>query len=145
MRSKGDAAEGTNGGAVFYRAPSILLVEDDAAFRDLVAEQLREAGYDVIETRNGGELLEYVERHLAPGARGRRPDLIVSDVRMRGLSGFDLTGGLKLAGYGIPVIFITAFGSDAVQEHTGELGVVAVLDMPFELDELMRTVVDALE
>jgi len=145
MRSKRDVAEGSNGGTVSYGAPSILLVEDDAAFRDLVAEQLREAGYEVIETRSGGELLEYVQRLLAPGARGRRPDLIVSDARMRGLSGFDLMAGLKLAGYGVPVIFITALGSDAVQEHAGELGVVAVLDMPIELDELVRTVADVLE
>jgi DNA-binding response OmpR family regulator len=121
------------------RQPCILLAEDDAAFRTLIAEELRAEGYGVVEARNGGEMLDYIGRSLSEGDC-QRPDLIVADVRMPGLSGFDVILGLKVARYEAPVIFITAFGSSELHEHAADLGAVAIFDKPFDIEALLRVV-----
>jgi DNA-binding response OmpR family regulator len=125
-----------------HSRPIILLAEDDFALRKLIAGQLEAAGYEVFQARNGGEFIDYVANTLLFGARFRRPALIITDVRMPGLSGLDVVEGLRRANYDASVIVITAFGSPETHALARKLGAIAVFDKPLDIDELVERVVD---
>ena len=115
----------------------ILLAEDDTELRALIAVELRQDGYEVIEAADGAELLDWIESSI----RANRRDYfaaIVSDIRMPGLSGLDVLAALHCAYWVTPVILITAFGDPETHAEARELGAVAVFDKPFDLAELRR-------
>src|SRR5690349_8751090 len=72
------------------RQKRILVVEDDTIIRDLVAELLRLEGYGVESARNGAEALKAIER--------QRPDVLVLDMRMPTLNGWELASAMKERG-----------------------------------------------
>jgi len=126
----------------------VALAEDDDALRSLVATMLRRAGYVVREFSSGSQLL----RTLAPAAttepasserevEGVGVDheigLVISDIRMPGASGLDVLTKLHHAKLTIPVVLMTAFGDRLVHEKALQLGAAALIDKPFELDELI--------
>ena len=122
----------------------VLLAEDDAALRPLIASALRGDGYEVLEARDGLELLANVESTLAEW--GPRPEgvLIISDVQMPGLGGLDVLAILRCAFWAAPVILITAFGDEETHAEAHELGAAAVFDKPFDLDELRSVAHEAM-
>ena len=122
----------------------VLLAEDDPAFRRLIASVLAEEGYEVIEAADGPSLLAQIESTL--NVRRERADsfLIVADIRMPGLTGLDVLAILRCANRTTPVILITAFGDEATHAEGRELGAVAVLDKPFNVQELRTAVVGAM-
>jgi DNA-binding response OmpR family regulator len=126
------------------RRQLVLLAEDDAAFRRLIASVLEAEGYDVVEAVDGVELLAKLESVLT--ARGQRPDafLVVADVRMPGLSGLDVLAILRCANCTTPVILITAFGDETTHMEGRELGAAAVFDKPFDVDALRGAVLEAM-
>ena len=121
-------------------SPVVLVAEDDAAFRHLLASVLREAGYHVLEARNGMEILDLVGPRADLTSGAVRPDLLIADVRMPGLSGLRALAALRQTGRSIPFIVITAFGSHDTHVAARALGAVAVFDKPFPLSELRREV-----
>jgi CheY-like chemotaxis protein len=125
------------------KAPCILLAEDNEALRALLAEHLRAVGYRVVEVRDGGALLEYIVA-AGPSPPDPRPDLIVSDIRMPRLSGFDAAISLSRAGHALPLVFITAFSSPELVRFAKDLGAAAVLNKPFDLGDLVDAVSGAL-
>jgi CheY-like chemotaxis protein len=118
----------------------LLLAEDDYELRRLLGSMLRHDGYAVVEARNGSELLNYVAASLLYSARYAEPALILTDVRMPGPSGLDVGSALKRTRYRSPLVVMTAFGGDDMRRQARVLGAVAVLDKPFELEELRRIV-----
>jgi CheY-like chemotaxis protein len=119
------------------------LAEDDAAMRALLARTLRRAHFDVVEARSGYETLE----RLSHGLSNEPPiwfDLIISDVRMPGYDGFNILALLRQMPVSIPVILITAFGTAEAHASAARLGAFAVLDKPFDLDDLMALVRSAI-
>lgn len=117
----------------------IILAEDDEEFRLLVSTMLRDDGYVVYEARNGHRLQQLV-RALLQSGRDPRPELIISDIRMPGLSGLEVLAMLRDLDWYTPVIFMTGFGSRDTLEEALSLGAAAVLSKPFDLQELRRTV-----
>jgi CheY-like chemotaxis protein len=113
----------------------VVLAEDDAAMRELLAVVLSEAGYQVTTVNDGAELTRSV-RDLAPSARF---DLIVTDVNMPGGSGLEIIDQLRQNGDDTPVIVVTAFPQAEVLERAHELG-LRLLAKPFELDTLRAAV-----
>jgi DNA-binding response OmpR family regulator len=111
--------------------PTILLAEDDVELRRLIAGQLGSAGFDVCEAKNGGELIDFL-------ARIPCPDLLITDVRMPGISGLQVVQGLRRARRRIPVIVITAFGSEETHSLARALGAAEVFDKPLDIDELVE-------
>lgn len=116
----------------------VLLADDDPDIRDLIAEALRRSGYDVLETRDGGELLSVIESMR----KGERPlcDVIVSDVQMPGVSGLEALQHMRDNGVRVPVIIITAFTEPEVSSRARMLGAAALLNKPLALRELQKTI-----
>jgi len=122
--------------------PRIVLAEDDPALRDLLAAFLRRDGYEVIEARNGVELLKRIHQIGSSIFHGRAEplDLVITDFRMPGFSGLEVMECLRDAEWSLPVIVITAFGDTTFHEHARALGASEVLDKPFDLERLRQAV-----
>jgi CheY-like chemotaxis protein len=122
----------------------VLLAEDDIEMRMLIQDVLSRDGWEVVEARNGTELLSLIAGQVYRTLR-RAPaiDLIISDVRMPGLSGLDVLAAIRRADWAVPVILITAFGERIVHLEAKRLGAVAVLDKPFALDRLRAVAASA--
>ena len=120
-------------------APVILAAEDDPAFRRLLVSMLEQTGYRVQEARNGMEVLDRLGP-VEPASGDTPPDLLITDVRMPGLSGLRLLAALRQTGRTIPVVVITAFGSPETHATARALGAAAVFDKPFDLGDLRREV-----
>lgn len=122
----------------------IILAEDDQALRELLASTLRRRGHAVVELEDGNELLEYVARHLRANGSIADVDLIVSDIRMPEFTGMDVAVGLRRVLAETPMILITAFGDAQTHDFARAVGVTALLDKPFDLDEFLAVVDRAL-
>ncbi|MFC1610074.1 response regulator [Myxococcota bacterium] len=117
----------------------VVIAEDDMHLRKLLAARFRFVGYTVTECANGVELLH----ELADILDRRRPsevDLIISDIRMPGLSGMEVLEGLRDLEHQIPMVLITAFGSDDLHTQAKRLGANAIFDKPFDVEELVAEV-----
>jgi CheY-like chemotaxis protein len=122
--------------------PRILLAEDDAEMRALVSDDLRCAGYSVVECADGAALLRRLDS--ANRTPGLGVDLVVADVRMPELTGLEVLERVRRADPFTPYIVITAFGSAETRRAAARLGALAVLDKPFEIKDLLRLVEDAI-
>ena len=122
--------------------PRILLAEDDPAMRELLASSLRHDGYDVVEVKNGIELLKRIHQIGSSFLQGRPEplDMVITDVRMPGFSGLEVLECLRDSDWKLPVIVITALGDAATHHRAHDLGATEVLDKPFDLDRLREIV-----
>ena len=118
---------------------SILLAEDDGEMRSLVAAMLRGEGYRVEEAASGADLTRAIAARL-DRRHGAPLDLVVSDVRMPGPSGLQVLEALRTVDWATPVVVMTAFGDEDLRAEALRLGAAAVLDKPFALEDLKRTV-----
>lgn len=114
-------------------AASILVIDDDEGIRQLLKLHLSSAGYEV----------HVAEDAIAAGYMVLRspPDLIISDVNMPHMDGFEFVSALKADTTipNIPVIFLTTF--EEGDERGKELGVVGYLTKPIRADRLLSMVV----
>ena len=120
---------------------TILVVDDEPDIRLFVRFTLNIDGHEVVEARDGAEALEIVGRH--------RPDLIVLDVMMPELSGWDTLARLKADPdprvQEIPVVMLTALSAPMDRAKGGIEGAVRYLAKPIAPDDLLATVTGALE
>ncbi len=129
------------------KRPRILLAEDDTELRSLLAASLRKDGYEILEARDGAEVLGQLQPVLsrnrpwtASTPPPQPPDVIISDIRMPGLSGLEVLDAVRGARLATPVILITAFGAPETHARARRLGAAAVIDKPFDLADLRRLV-----
>ena len=118
------ALEGASG-------PSVLLVEDDSAGRRMYAEWLTQAGFTVNQAHNGLQALERAFESV--------PDIVVTDLNIPGIDGFELTRRLKSdpRTRAIPVVAVTGYA--AFQADPGRAiraGCDAVLEKPCSPEDL---------
>ncbi len=116
---------------------SVLVVDDDREMADVVCDVLREAGYRAAGASQGSEALALVRQEC--------PDVLISDLRMSGLSGHQLQLELKRSAPNLPVIIITAFGSIQTAVESMKLGAFDYITKPFSNEELLLVVSRALE
>lgn len=112
----------------------ILIAEDERDIRDLIEFTLKYAGHEVIKARNGAEAVE-----LAPQVK---PDLIVLDVRMPRMTGYEACRLLKAdnALKDTPVVFLSAKGQPSEMDSGIDAGAYDYILKPFAPDTLVRRV-----
>lgn len=115
-------------------AKRLLVVDDDPGLLLAVSETLRAEGYDVKTARRGAEALMIVAQSL--------PDLIISDIRMPGMDGYQLVKNLRSNARTrlVPIVFLTAKDEIADRITGFRTGVDAYLTKPFEPEELAAIV-----
>lgn len=131
--------KGGDGKAGKCRRAHILLAEDAQTMRALICAVLERDGHQVTECSSGRELFAA----LKPLLRHGQPvdfDLVVSDVRMPGYSGLEILARVSRCSKAPAFILITAFGNAEIHERARELGALAVIDKPFELETLSACV-----
>jgi len=116
--------------------PLVMLVDDDRLVLLILAHGLRQAGFEVVEADNGDDAILL--------ARARRPDLALLDIRMQGLSGFDVAQHLKDYEL-IPFMFISAFADEEIRRQAQDLGALACLTKPVDMPDLVRRISQALQ
>ncbi len=118
--------------------PRILLAEDDGEMREMLSFVLWREGYAVESMPDGASLLQRLEEACTSEAIDW--DLVISDIRMPGITGMEVLEYLKARGNLPPLMLITAFGDEQTHELARRLGAVALLDKPFDLQDLMSQV-----
>ena len=106
----------------------ILLLEDDTLLNEIIEEFLQELDYDVVSTYDGQEALEAIYEDSF--------DLLLLDVTVPSLNGFDLLKGLKDSNIDIPSIFITSLHTSKDMEKGFTSGADDYIKKPFHLSEL---------
>ena len=116
----------------------ILVVEDDEDILQLLRFTLEAAGFEVVTAATGRDGLESAQRHV--------PGLVLLDLMLPGMSGFDVCRELKRtpATEHVPVIMLTAFGRDDLVEMLGATTVDAVLEKPVTPSSLLDALMTAL-
>ena len=110
----------------------VLVVDDDPGMREGMAMSLKRAGFVTEQARSGEDAL----RMTRPGAF----DAVVTDLRMTGMDGLQLTARLKALDSSLPVLLVTAFGSLDTAREAMRLGAFDYLSKPFSPDELVQAV-----
>jgi CheY-like chemotaxis protein len=112
----------------------ILIAEDEPDIRELVAFTLRFAGHEVVATSNGEEALHKASEYI--------PDIILMDVRMPRMTGYDACRAMKADPLlkNIPVVFLSAKGQDSEIQTGLEAGAEEYLLKPFAPDQLTERV-----
>lgn len=113
----------------------VLVVDDELSLRLTLLANLEVEGFDVVGAADAVEALELV--------KAQRFDLVLSDIRMPGMSGTELFRRIKLLRPDLPVILMTGFALERdVQEAIGN-GAFAVLSKPFDVDRAKPLLVSA--
>ena len=115
----------------------VLVAEDDSEMRALLVWQLSKAGFEVTECDHGIDLINRIDP-IGSLVESEKVDLIISDIRMPGITGLEVLEDVRHCGTECPpVILITAFGDRDTHMRACELGVAAVFDKPFEFGDLL--------
>jgi FixJ family two-component response regulator len=112
--------------------PTVLIVDDDAEFRDSVGRLLRTVG---LHTQQFSSVSDFFEADLSDG-----PTCLVLDVRMPGRSGLELQRDLAAANRQMPIIFITAHADVPMTVQAMKGGAIEFLTKPFRDQDLLDAV-----
>ena len=118
----------------------VLLAEDDDEMRRILSEALEDAGYRVSTVSDGMALLHRLELEGPESTWAPPFDVLVSDIRMPGLTGMEILAGLHAAELRFGVVLISAFADEPTRKEATDLGAVAVLSKPFPLQNLLDAV-----
>ena len=118
------------------RTPTVCVVDDDAPLRRALQRLLRSVGFTV-------ETFGSAEDYLA-AERNRAADCLVLDIRLGGLTGFDLHDRLRASGLAIPTVFITGHDDATTRERARRAGAAGYVRKPFDESDLISVIQRAL-
>ncbi len=118
-------------GEDILKGKTLLVVDDEADLRDILASELEFMGAKVFQAENIISAQRLLSQHHV--------DLIISDIRMPGGSGIDLLEFVKSRNVNVPLILITGF-ADITTEDAFNKGAEALIHKPFQLDHLIKLV-----
>lgn len=116
--------------AVTPPVTTVLLVDDDSGVRFALTEVLRDRGYRVVPVSSGAQALTCLQGI----------DVVVTDLSMPGMDGLELTSKIAARAPGLPVILLTAHGSEAMLRLATGAGACGCLSKPFDIDEIGRVI-----
>ncbi len=111
---------------------TLLVVEDNESLRKLMCIHLKKAGYGVLEAGNGLEALDVLER--------QQVDLMVLDIMMPLMDGYELTGELRGAKYTLPILIVTAKETLEDKRAGFKRGADDYMVKPIDMDEMLLRV-----
>lgn len=109
----------------------ILVVDDDRLVLATLVHGLSQAGFEIIDADNGDDAILLAREH--------RPDLALLDIRMEGMSGFDVAAYLREYLH-VPFMFLSAFADEETVAKVKELGAVAYLVKPLDIHQIVPAV-----
>ena len=115
------------------RLPRVVIAEDDEDMRNVLSELVSGLGVDVATASSGGDLIVLLTDDSPV-------DLLITDVRMPWMTGFQVALSARNSGLGIPIIIVTAFPDDALRAQVDHLGSAVLLAKPFRPEELLSLV-----
>ena len=107
---------------------TILIIEDDSALRRGLVDNFCDQGYEVLSARRGDEGLDQ--------ALSKAPDLLLLDIMLPGINGFEVCEAVRREGLCYPIIMLTAKGQEADIIRGLELGADDYVTKPFSIQEL---------
>ena len=112
----------------------ILIVEDNELNLKLFRDLLKSYGYTVLDTKDGSEAINLVKEHL--------PNLIVMDIQLRGLSGFDIIQQIKADKdiQHIPIVAVTAFAMKDDKDRILASGCEAYVPKPISIAPFLEVI-----
>ncbi len=110
----------------------ILVVEDDASLRRLMVAALKQNGYEAFTANDGLEALDVLEK--------TNIDLIISDIMMPNMDGYELTRQLRKADFDLPIIMVTAKETFQDKAKGFEVGVDDYMVKPIDINEMILRV-----
>jgi len=119
------------------KSPSLLLVDDDAAFRQVMAGELARFGYEIDSVGSGEEAIQRVA--------GAEPEVVLLDLRLPGMGGLETLKAIQAAAPAVEVIMLTGHGSIDTAIESIRIGASDYVVKPCPLDELQIRIQRALE
>lgn len=116
---------------------TVLVVDDDSLIRHCIKKLLHSANYHVHDFASSEAFIESQEIKEA--------DCLILDIRMQGMSGFDLQTYLSYQGSVVPVIYLTGFADDQHRQLAESLGAFAFFSKPVNATHLLKAVKNAIE
>jgi CheY-like chemotaxis protein len=115
-----------------------LIVDDDKTFRLSLSEGLKELekGYHIVAAGNGKEAVRIL--------KSRKIDLVITDLKMPVMDGFELIAHIRNHFPELPCIVITAFGNPEIESGVKQLGAVQYTEKPIDFDVLVQKIADIL-
>jgi excisionase family DNA binding protein len=123
--------------------PRVLIVDDEASIRDLLAKTLALADYDVDTVPDGNVALDRM-RELAQAKPSHSYDLMIADLKMPGMDGLTLIRQVKRVSPDLPIIIITGFSTESSAIEAVNLGVAGYLTKPFRVPQVLAAAAKAL-
>ena len=113
---------------------TVMIVEDNELNMKLFNDLLQANGYDTVQAKDGRDVLTMVRDH--------RPDLIVMDIQLPGVSGLDITKTIKADNQlkDTPVVAVTAFAMKGDEEKIRDAGCDAYISKPISIPIFMETI-----
>ncbi|HEY5284148.1 MAG TPA: response regulator [Polyangia bacterium] len=115
------------------RLPRVVIAEDDDDMRNVLCELVSALGVEVAAASSGGDLILLL-------TDDGPVDLLITDVRMPWMTGFQVALSARNSGLGVPIIIVTAFPDEALRAQVENLGRAVLLAKPFRPEELLSLV-----
>lgn len=117
--------------------PIVLVADDDASILEILKLGFRSKGYEVITASDGKSAIQAIEQS--------RPDLLVLDIEMPGLTGIEVLRHLRKDWPALPVVIMTAHGTISLAVEAMKEGATEFITKPFEMEQLLLVIHKALE
>lgn len=111
----------------------ILLVDDESIVVTVLSKLLKSEGYDVVAIQDGNEAVDLIKSE-------QEFDLMISDIRMSPVNGMELLRLARKVRSSMPVVMITAYGSDEAAAEALKMGALDYIRKPFKTEKLLATV-----